>query len=230
MHYIGNVDDICTSLAELYTLTSTYNSFIGYFGDESSLKPKVSSGNEALVIGSDGIIYSIDNNSIYLLMRYTGSSASEISYSWKEISGSAVKLDGSSNEIKFGIDSDGNYGYIKAGADSVTPFKSNNGYVITNVIQCNETSNSYRTTWTFNTNYTGYNSAAGLTCSNMYASGDAPQMWSFSCVPTVTINSETGVVTVKSQSCTTSGKTMRIGGYKTSRAKMSFILYNVEES
>ena len=26
--------------------------------------------------------------------------------------------------LKFGIDSDGNYGYIKAGADSVTPFKS----------------------------------------------------------------------------------------------------------
>ena len=26
--------------------------------------------------------------------------------------------------MKFGIDSDGNYGYIKAGADSVTPFSS----------------------------------------------------------------------------------------------------------
>ena len=26
--------------------------------------------------------------------------------------------------MKFGIDSDGNYGYIKAGADTVTPFKS----------------------------------------------------------------------------------------------------------
>ena len=26
--------------------------------------------------------------------------------------------------LKFGIDSDGNYGYIKAGADSVTPFSS----------------------------------------------------------------------------------------------------------
>ena len=26
--------------------------------------------------------------------------------------------------IKFGVDSDGNYGYIKAGADTVTPFKS----------------------------------------------------------------------------------------------------------
>ena len=26
--------------------------------------------------------------------------------------------------LKFGIDSDGNYGYIKAGADSVTPFRS----------------------------------------------------------------------------------------------------------
>lgn len=26
--------------------------------------------------------------------------------------------------MKFGIDSDGNYGYIKAGADSVTPFRS----------------------------------------------------------------------------------------------------------
>ncbi len=28
--------------------------------------------------------------------------------------------------MKFGIDSDGNYGYIKAGADSVTPFSSAN--------------------------------------------------------------------------------------------------------
>ena len=28
--------------------------------------------------------------------------------------------------MKFGVDSDGNYGYIKAGADSVTPFSSAN--------------------------------------------------------------------------------------------------------
>lgn len=27
--------------------------------------------------------------------------------------------------MKFGIDSDGNYGYIKAGADTVTPFNGN---------------------------------------------------------------------------------------------------------
>ena len=30
--------------------------------------------------------------------------------------------------MKFGIDSNGNYGYIKAGADSVTPFSSNKRY------------------------------------------------------------------------------------------------------
>ena len=30
--------------------------------------------------------------------------------------------------MKFGIDSDGNYGYIKVGADSVTPFSSNKRY------------------------------------------------------------------------------------------------------
>ena len=28
--------------------------------------------------------------------------------------------------MKFGVDSDGNYGYIKAGADTVTPFSSMN--------------------------------------------------------------------------------------------------------
>lgn len=31
-----------------------------------------------------------------------------------------------SNQFKFGVDADGNYGYIKAGADTVTPFKSGN--------------------------------------------------------------------------------------------------------
>ena len=30
--------------------------------------------------------------------------------------------------LKFGIDSSGNYGYIKAGADSVTPFSNSNYY------------------------------------------------------------------------------------------------------
>lgn len=33
--------------------------------------------------------------------------------------------------LKFGIDSDGNYGYIKDGADSVTPFKSSTNCTIT---------------------------------------------------------------------------------------------------
>ena len=32
-----------------------------------------------------------------------------------------------SGEIRFGVDGNGNYGYIKAGADSVTPFKNPNG-------------------------------------------------------------------------------------------------------
>ena len=31
-------------------------------------------------------------------------------------------------KIKFGIDADGNYGYIKDGADSVTPFKTSTPY------------------------------------------------------------------------------------------------------
>ena len=35
-----------------------------------------------------------------------------------------AKLNSSLGGIKFGVDSDGNYGYIKAGADTVTPFKS----------------------------------------------------------------------------------------------------------
>ena len=33
--------------------------------------------------------------------------------------------------MSFGIDSSGNYGYIKAGADSVTPFKSGSGLFFT---------------------------------------------------------------------------------------------------
>lgn len=35
-----------------------------------------------------------------------------------------IFLNNSFGGLKFGIDSDGNYGYIKAGADSVTPFSS----------------------------------------------------------------------------------------------------------
>lgn len=39
-----------------------------------------------------------------------------------------AKTDGTSlSEIKFGVDDDGNYGYYKAGADSVTPFKTGDG-------------------------------------------------------------------------------------------------------
>lgn len=37
---------------------------------------------------------------------------------------SLILLNNSFGGLKFGIDSDGNYGYIKAGADSVTPFRS----------------------------------------------------------------------------------------------------------
>ena len=36
-----------------------------------------------------------------------------------------IFLNNSLGGMKFGIDSNGNYGYIKAGADSVTPFSSN---------------------------------------------------------------------------------------------------------
>ena len=43
--------------------------------------------------------------------------------------------------MKFGIDSDGNYGYIKAGADTVTPFKSGG-----NIELVPNTSSSYTTT------------------------------------------------------------------------------------
>lgn len=33
--------------------------------------------------------------------------------------------------LKFGVDSDGNYGYIKAGADTVIPFKSSTNCTVT---------------------------------------------------------------------------------------------------
>lgn len=39
-------------------------------------------------------------------------------------------------QIKFGIDEDGNYGYIKAGADTVTPFKSGGDYTRLNQFTC----------------------------------------------------------------------------------------------
>ena len=37
---------------------------------------------------------------------------------------SLIWLNNSFGGLKFGVDSNGNYGYIKAGADSVTPFRS----------------------------------------------------------------------------------------------------------
>ena len=37
---------------------------------------------------------------------------------------SAVQIQNTVNTIRFGIDGDGNYGYYKVGADTVTPFKS----------------------------------------------------------------------------------------------------------
>lgn len=38
--------------------------------------------------------------------------------------GSSVKLITGEGSIRFGVDSNGNYGYLKEGADTVTPFKS----------------------------------------------------------------------------------------------------------
>ena len=49
----------------------------------------------------------------------------------------AVKeLNNSLGGIKFGIDSDGNYGYIKAGADTVTPFSNNQSPFTTSRFYC----------------------------------------------------------------------------------------------
>ena len=42
----------------------------------------------------------------------------------KQLNTNVNELNNSLGGLKFGVDSDGNYGYIKAGADSVTPFKS----------------------------------------------------------------------------------------------------------
>lgn len=50
----------------------------------------------------------------------------------KLVSAKAVKELTSNVQMKFGVDSKGNYGYIKAGADTVTPFNSKNWKEITN--------------------------------------------------------------------------------------------------
>lgn len=42
-------------------------------------------------------------------------------------------LNSSLGGLQFGIDEDGNYGYIKAGADTVTPFSSNNTLYYTGI-------------------------------------------------------------------------------------------------
>ena len=50
----------------------------------------------------------------------------------KLVSAKAVKELTSNVQMKFGVDSKGNYGYIKVGADTVTPFNSKNWKEITN--------------------------------------------------------------------------------------------------
>lgn len=95
--------------------------------------------------------------------------------------------------LKFGVDSNGNYGYIKAGADAVTPFKSddligvsfncvsvpNNGIGGTYSIDCSKKN----CTITFNiTSASGINSYGaallinGVVKQKVYATGS----WSFS--------------------------------------------------
>ena len=57
---------------------------------------------------------------------------------------------GASGSIRFGVDGDGNYGYYKAGADTVTPFKNNGDLPdSTRLIK----SGSGTTSFSFNTNY-----------------------------------------------------------------------------
>lgn len=38
-----------------------------------------------------------------------------------------IETDNKFGELRFGIDSDGNYGYYKVGADTITPFKTEGG-------------------------------------------------------------------------------------------------------
>jgi len=55
--------------------------------------------------------------------------------SWGDVE--SVEMASSAGAIRFGVDGDGNYGYIKVGADTVTPFKNPTGNVNLGTISTN---------------------------------------------------------------------------------------------
>ena len=70
--------------------------------------------------------YCIYNNSLWkCLIQHSGQAPKTGTY-WTNVSvaNEITSVNNSFGGMKFGIDSNGNYGYIKAGADSVTPFRS----------------------------------------------------------------------------------------------------------
>ena len=75
--------------------------------------------------------YCIYNNSLWkCLVQHSGQTPTEGTY-WTKVTvaNEITSVNNSFGGLKFGIDSDGNYGYIKAGADTVTPFSKDIKYL-----------------------------------------------------------------------------------------------------
>ena len=82
--------------------------------------------------------YCIYNNSLWkCLVKHKGQTPKTGTY-WTKVTvaNEITSVNNSFGGLKFGVDSNGNYGYIKAGADSVTPFRSD--YFFLNNLESNE--------------------------------------------------------------------------------------------
>lgn len=90
------------------------------FEDVTTYSQEGSNFGSAQINNTNGAINTINNNVLDTIEQISANTSSG-----KFAGALALKnVNNSFGGMKFGIDSDGNYGYIKAGADSVTPFRS----------------------------------------------------------------------------------------------------------
>ena len=95
------------------------------FEDVTTYSQEGSNFGSAQINNTNGAINTINNNVLDTIEEISANTSGG-----KFAGALALKnVNNSFGGMKFGIDSDGNYGYIKAGADSVTPFSKDIKYL-----------------------------------------------------------------------------------------------------
>lgn len=141
-----------------------------------------------------------NSNKSTTLLEVGNGTSSTASNALEVYSNGAISTDNGTTKIRFGQDSNGNYGYIKDGADTVIPFKNPTG----------TKSDSYNTNGTYTVDVTNYAShsitIAVPTSANLQSKSQTVTpgaSWSSSVTNSVTINPDSGYDGLSSVSVST---------------------------